>query len=431
MKKVVIFILTLISVAGLFLTGKLDISEPKVKVPDVSSIGKSFNLKLQVEDAESGVKSIKVSLLQNDTEVVVYNSDNIQKKDVELTITLNPQKIGILEGNAVLRIKADNNAIIKRRALYEKHIKVDLTPPVISMLDWTRSMINGGSGFVFLKSTEPLKESFVKIGDHKFRCVNLKYGYVCPFSFPYFEDSYLPLYLTIKDFAENTVSQNLPYSLKRVKYAKSTLTIDDDFIEFKIKPISDKDIQDRVELFRYVNTEIRKRNEDIIHKVSSECKNKEPMFQDNFIYLENSSKLGGFADYRTYRYNGQIVEGADAYHKGFDFASVKNAPVKAANSGTVVFAGYLGIYGNSVIIDHGLCVYSLYSHLDSISVKEGQTVAKNTVIGKTGTTGLAVGDHLHFGLIINGIEVNPIEWFDPKWIETRFSTPYNSFKGAK
>lgn len=431
MKKIIPLIVIIGLLAGLFFTGKLDFSKPEINVSDVSSIGKNSNIRLHVEDSNSGIDKIKVSLSQNGREVVIHSAGNIQQKAVDLNIPLNPQKAGILEGDAVLKVEATNNALIKRTASYEKQVKIDLTPPVVYMLDWTRNIINGGTGFVFFKASETLKDSFVKIGDHRFKCIRFDYGYVCPFSFPYFEEGYLPLFLNIKDFADNAISQNLPYTLKKVSYAKSVLNIDDNFIETKIRPLSDKDIQDRVELFKYVNTSIRKSNEETIHKITSECKNKEPVFEGYFSYLENSAKLGGFADYRTYRYNGQIVEGADAYHKGFDFASVKNAPVKAANDGVVVFTGFLGIYGNSVIIDHGLCVYSLYSHLDSISVKEGQKVDKNTVIGKTGTTGLAVGDHLHFGLLVNGIEVNPIEWFDPKWLETRFYTPYRQLKGSK
>lgn len=431
MKKVIPLIITLGLLAILIFTGKLDFSKPEIKLSDISSIGKNSIIQLYVQDGGSGLKSVKVYMSQNGRDVVIYSTDNIQQKVLDVKIQLNPQKIGFLEGDAVLKVVATNNALIKRTASYEKYVKIDLSPPVISILNWTRNIINGGTGFVFFKVSEPLKNSFVNIGKYQFKCLNFEYGHICPFSFPYFEENYMPLYLVIKDFADNTISQSLPYTLKKVRYAKSVLNIDDNFIELKIKPISDKDIPDKVELFKYVNTHIRKNNEDIIHKIASECKNKEPMFNGYFSYLENSAKLGGFADYRTYRYNGQIIEGADAYHKGFDFASVKNAPVKAANNGVVMFSGFLGIYGNSVIIDHGMCIYSLYSHLDSTTVKEGQKVDKNTIIGKTGTTGLAVGDHLHFGILVNGIEVNPIEWFDPKWLETRFYTPYTQLKNQK
>ncbi|MCX8164869.1 MAG: M23 family metallopeptidase [Aquificaceae bacterium] len=102
---------------------------------------------------------------------------------------------------------------------------------------------------------------------------------------------------------------------------------------------------------------------------------------------------------------------------GFDFASLERTPVPAGNSGLVVFAGDLGIYGNTVIIDHGMGLMSLYGHLSEIRVKEGQFVKKGESIGRSGATGLALGDHLHFGILVQGYETNPIEWLDPKWIK--------------
>ncbi|MEZ0323350.1 MAG: M23 family metallopeptidase [Hydrogenothermaceae bacterium] len=431
MRKLAIILIPTIIVAGLFFTGKLDFSKPKLTIKDVESIGNEYTLSLKAEDKQSGISKLKVSISQNGREINVYQNDSINTKEITVNIPINPKKLGLIEGKANLKIEATNNSLIKRKTSYQKDIMIDLTPPVISIVDWTKNIINGRTGFVFFKSSKPLSKAEVKIGNYSYRCLDFSYGYVCPFSYPYFEEGYLPLSIQAIDRSSNKTVLSLNYSLKKVNYAKSVLDIDDNFIEKKVRPLSDKNIPDKVELFKYVNVKVRKNNEDTIHKVTSECKNKEPMFNDYFRYLENSTKLGGFADYRKYRYNGQIIEGADAYHKGFDFASVKNAPVKASNTGEVVFTGFLGIYGNTVIIDHGSCIYSLYSHLSEINVRNGQKVDKNTVIGKTGTTGLAVGDHLHYGILVEGIEVNPIEWFDPKWLDTRFFTPLKQLKGGQ
>lgn len=428
MKRLVLFVAVIIIFITMFFTGKLDFSKPEIEIGDIRYVGKNYALNLRLQDRESGINTVKVSLLQNGMRVYIYKSDNLGKKDISLTIPINTAKAGLIEGKAILKIEASNNGLINRVLDFEKNIYIDLTPPTLSFIDWTANIINGGTGFVFFKSSEPLKESVVKVGNYIYKCLSFDFGYVCPFSFPYFQEEYVPITLQIKDFAENITNKTINYSFKRANYKKSMLEIDDEFIENKVKPLSDKRIDDKIELFRYVNVDIRKKNEEIIHKVTSECKNREPMFEGYFSYLDNSARLGGFADYRRYSYQGKVIEGADAYHKGFDFASVKNAPVKASNKGIVVFTGFLGIYGNSVIIDHGLCVYSLYSHLDSIYVKQGQKVDKSTVIGRTGTTGLAVGDHLHFAILVNGIEVNPIEWFDQRWIETRFYNPYKILK---
>ena len=94
-------------------------------------------------------------------------------------------------------------------------------------------------------------------------------------------------------------------------------------------------------------------------------------------------------------------------------------PVEAANNGIVLFAGYLGIYGNTIILDHGYGLLSLYAHLSSIAVAPGEALTLGQPIGKSGTTGLAAGDHLHFSLILHGEQVNPTEWWDPFWVKTR------------
>jgi murein DD-endopeptidase MepM/ murein hydrolase activator NlpD len=122
-----------------------------------------------------------------------------------------------------------------------------------------------------------------------------------------------------------------------------------------------------------------------------------------------------FADARTYIYRHEAID--TAYHLGFDLSVTKKYHIEAANSGVVSFVGDLGIYGNTVIIDHGLGLSTLYAHLSSIDVKEGDQIKQQQIIGKTGETGLAVGDHLHFATLLQGVPVLPKEWWDPKWIK--------------
>ena len=131
--------------------------------------------------------------------------------------------------------------------------------------------------------------------------------------------------------------------------------------------------------------------------------------------MTNSKVEANFADERTYVYQGETID--HAYHLGYDLAVTKKHPVGAANSGIVVFAGDLGIYGNTVVIDHGLGISTLYGHLSSLDVQAGDKVEKKHKIGKTGETGLAGGDHLHFATLIHGVPVLPLEWWDGKWIK--------------
>jgi hypothetical protein len=430
-KGLFLILLNLIGSAILFILGKINFSKPEIIILNKTlSLGENTVISVKAVDDKPGIRDLKVYISQNNHKIKIFEQSIDNQKEVSLNINIKPKSLGLVEGSAVLEIEARDGSIFKNTKVLTKDVKIDLTPPSVSILASTRNLINGGTGFVFAKSSEELKTLDIKIENLNFKCLNLNNTHVCPFSFPYFYNDKKPIYLEALDNADNKTISLISYNFKKVNYPQSVLDIDDNFIDTKVKPLSDKDIQDKAELFKYVNTVIRNKNESLIHKVASECKNVYPMFEGKFIYLENAAKLGGFADYRKYRYNGKIIEGADAYHKGFDFASVKNAPVKASNNGKVVFTGFLGIYGNSIIIDHGLCVYTLYSHLSEISVKEGETVKKGRYIGKTGTTGSAIGDHLHYGVLVNGIEVNPVGWFDINWLNARFYKNYKNIIGG-
>ena len=130
--------------------------------------------------------------------------------------------------------------------------------------------------------------------------------------------------------------------------------------------------------------------------------------------MPNTQRRAGFAETRTYLYHGRPVD--HQTHLGLDLASTEHAPVPAANAGRVVFAGWLVIYGNAVIVDHGYGLMSLYGHMSAISVKPGDVVAKGQQLGNSGSTGLAGGDHLHLEIFVQGKSVDPLEWLDEHWI---------------
>jgi murein DD-endopeptidase MepM/ murein hydrolase activator NlpD len=145
-----------------------------------------------------------------------------------------------------------------------------------------------------------------------------------------------------------------------------------------------------------------------------------------FRQLANSKVEAEFADHRRYFYQSKQVDEAD--HLGFDLAVTANVPVLAANDGRVIWADYLGIFGNCIVIDHGYSLQSIYGHLNSFAVKRGDSVKQGQEIGKSGSTGLAGGDHLHFSMQVQGMQVNPTEWWDPHWIHDRI---FAKFPGEK
>ena len=132
---------------------------------------------------------------------------------------------------------------------------------------------------------------------------------------------------------------------------------------------------------------MRRINNETIANLAKETA-PEILWRGPFKQLINTAVEAGFADQRTYVYNGTDVD--HQVHLGFDLASTAMAPVRAANRGRVVHAGWLGIYGNCVVLDHGMGLQSLYAHLSSIGVSVGQLVESEAELGRSGATGLSV-----------------------------------------
>ncbi len=168
-----------------------------------------------------------------------------------------------------------------------------------------------------------------------------------------------------------------------------------------------------------INRDLRRINSEALFELAARST---PRFLWNqpFRQLPNTRSMASFADRRTYLYEGEEVDRQD--HLGFDLASVRRAPVLAANRGVVLLAEYFGIYGNTVVLDHGYGLMTLYAHLTSLEVQPGQEVGRGDRLGATGETGLAGGDHLHFSVLLHGLQVNPLEWWDPRWIENRVAS---------
>ncbi len=173
---------------------------------------------------------------------------------------------------------------------------------------------------------------------------------------------------------------------------------------------------DLLQNYLEINGNLRAQNATTLREVAANSRS-EFLWQGAFQALPNGQVMSSFADRRTYRFEGAEVDRQT--HLGFDLASVRKAPVPAANGGVVALARYFGIYGNTVVLDHGYGLMSLYAHLSAIDVEEGQEVAKGVTIGRTGETGLAGGDHLHYTVLVGGEQVNPTEWWDAKWINDR------------
>src|SRR5262249_21217419 len=165
-----------------------------------------------------------------------------------------------------------------------------------------------------------------------------------------------------------------------------------------------------------INGELRRINSDQIAAMAAKTLPAK-LWDGPFVQLGNSQVEARFADRRTYIYDGKEVD--QQVHLGFDLAVTEHVPVLAANSGSALNAGWLGIFGNCVIVDHGMGVQTLYGHLMSFDVRVGDKVTRGQPLGRSDSTGLAGGDHLHFTQLVGGRMVTPVEWWDAHWIADR------------
>jgi murein DD-endopeptidase MepM/ murein hydrolase activator NlpD len=233
---------------------------------------------------------------------------------------------------------------------------------------------------------------------------------------PYDSTKITDAHVVAVDLAGNVGKAPFGMIVKKRKFKHDVINIPDSFLSLKIPEFTQyypEMTGTPIEQFIYINTEVRKQNRAAIAKLCGQPI-PEKLWSGRFGRMAGAGRAG-YADHRDYVYKGKIID--KQVHLGMDIASVRHAPVKAANKGKVVFTDYLGIYGNMVLLDHGTGVFSLYSHMSQIGVVPGDIVEKNDILGATGTTGMAGGDHLHFGVLVNGIIVDPLEWWDVSWLD--------------
>jgi murein DD-endopeptidase MepM/ murein hydrolase activator NlpD len=228
--------------------------------------------------------------------------------------------------------------------------------------------------------------------------------------------------LFARDEAGNTGRADFDYRAFPKPFKRSRIELNDRLLDRVVPAILEGTSEIRPEgdtlaRFLAINGELRRKNAEKIASFASQTASELLWRGAVFHPFTNSAVESAFADHRTYLYKGREVD--QQVHLGFDLASYTGTPIVSANRGKVLYADELGIYGNCVIVDHGMGVQSLYAHLSSMDVKPGQIVDKEATIGRSGMTGLAGGDHLHFTMLVNGKMVNPVEWWDSHWIEDR------------
>jgi murein DD-endopeptidase MepM/ murein hydrolase activator NlpD len=440
-----VVVVLLISIPAVWLTiVRMEGTAPAIEIVlDSPFIGASQSIGVSVEDGGSGIRSIRMGLVVKGREIEVLQRTfpsagffaGGREKSVRVDATVSPEALGLADGKAVIRAVVRDYSLRKwgkgNPAYLEKEIHIDTQPPAIEMLSQAHNIAQGGSGVAVYRLSEACPVSGIKVGDSFYP------GYaglsddpavhVAFFALSYQQGRGTKIAATARDYAGNAGAAGMVYHVNARSFRKDKINLSDRFFNAKMPDFDgrfpESSQESPLELFLKVNRELRKRDNEAFYGVTATSE-KEILWKGPFLRLPGSANRARFADHRTYFYEGKEID--RQVHMGIDLASTKHASVPAANRGKVVFADNQGIYGNTVVLDHGYGLFTLYSHLSHIQATKDSIVEKGEIIGKTGVTGLAGGDHLHYGTLIHQTYVNPIEWWDPKWIANNVSEKIDS-----
>ncbi len=438
---VLVLLVIILIVLGIMYIGKTSMFEqnsPKILLKEQIYWNLKKPIKVKITD-DSGLKQIKAFLSDGNKKVMILDT-SFKNPTKEYILDVVFPKVSPLNKKSNLQLMIEVTDISKwnfflgNSSQASSTIIIDTKKPELFSLISSYGITKGGAALsIFKAKDDNLDQLYIETNfGKKFK------------PSPFYKDDYFasllvwPLQektfrakIVAIDKAGNVSKARLSFFLKNKTYKTSTITVKDSFIDGKISDLAADNPQEtenltKIEKFKYINETYRDINNKIIQQVTTKVdQNRVNSFNIKPFYpLKNGQVVASYGDHRYYKYNGEIV--SESYHMGLDLASVRMANIKTSNAGIVVFDQYNGIYGNNLIIYHGFGLYSLYGHCSNILAHKGSVVKAGEVVAKTGATGLALGDHLHFGILIQGFDTRAAEWMDPVWIKTNIIDIINS-----
>jgi murein DD-endopeptidase MepM/ murein hydrolase activator NlpD len=410
-------------------------SPPTVESPQPLALGREPRaLGLTLKDEGAGLRDVTVSVVTPAGEQVAASREvpggwlfgsGVAEQAIEVPLDL--KALGLKDGEATLRVVARDwswRALAGGgQSVTDLPLSIDTRPPRLAVENTQSYLQRGGAGLAVYQVGEDATRDGVLVGELFFR------GHPIPgdttgrrlafFAIPQDAPPDPPIRVMAEDAAGNRSTAGWGTHFKERTFPAVTLNLSPQFLDHKVTELASArgiDATDRVAAFQKINSAGRAEDEKKVRDITQESV-PEKLWDGAFEQLRNSKVTSHFAEKRSYFVEGQKI--SNATHYGYDLAVTMAAPITASNAGKVVWADDLGIYGGCVIVDHGFDLFTLYGHLSRIDVKPGDAVAKGQVLGLSGATGLAGGDHLHFATLLGGVYVDPVEWWDPKWIREK------------
>ncbi|MBI5844060.1 MAG: M23 family metallopeptidase [Deltaproteobacteria bacterium] len=443
--------LALVVAAAWFLGRRLEGGEPSVTIESpVKFVGRNFVIKGRAVEKGMGLKSLKVSMVSADGRSSELLSETWatpgfgkrgQMAERSFAVAVTPVSLGFSEGAATITVVATDHSYrgwgSGNKAVVTLPVTIDTASPVVSVLTNAHYVNQGGVGFVIYRVSEKAKESGVRVGDNFFAGYPGLFAhddkiYGCFFALAFNQGPDTTMMLEAMDEAGNRSAAGFPYRIRPKRFRSDSMNISEKFLAGIFPKFPDVKPGSGVEStplnrFLAINRDLRNSNYRELAALGAKSAPK-ILWEGVFGRMANAAPMAQFADHRAYVLDGKVADEQD--HLGADLASLSMSPVAASNAGKVVMAKDLGIYGLTVAIDHGFGLVTHYSHLSRIDVKVGDVVKKDQIIAASGATGLAGGDHLHYGFLVGNTFVNPIEWWDAHWIKDNVTSKIASVAAA-
>ena len=420
MKKLIFVAIALVVLLLVFFVARS--ATPVVDLPSaVTSLGQATPITAHVRDPH-GIRRLQAFVEQNGAQYRVFEMAQPSKStDRTWNFTAGTKTTPQLqEGNAKLIVEATSNDLLRKTGRAERDVTVVTQPPSMSVDPEPHYLYLGMADLATFSVSGSWTEAGIRVGDQRFRAWPMPGGKPGLFSLYAFAWN-MPTDTMPVVYAANGAGNDVTGPLvvvfpkkEQPKYTVHELQVSDAFMQKVINELDPNGTGDPVARFVKINSEMRRANNKSLSDLQYKTTDKF-LWSKPFIRQPHSQAEAHFADLRNYIYHGQKID--QQVHLGYDLAVTQHVAVEASNDGTVVYAAPLGIYGNCIVVDHGYGLQTIYGHLSRIDVHEGDTVKQGQVMGLSGQTGMAGGDHIHFAMQLDGVQIDPKEWWDAHWIK--------------
>ena len=420
MRKLAVVVIALVVLLLVFFVARS--ATPVVEIPSaVTSLGQATPITVHVRDPR-GVRSVRAFVAQNGVRYQVFGTAQPSKStDSTWNFTAGVKTTPQLQaGSAKLIVEAISNDLLRKAGRAERDVMIITQPPTLSVDSEQHYLYLGMADLATFSVSGGWTEAGVRVGDEKFRAWPMPGGKPGLFSLYAFAWN-MPAGTVPLVYASNGTGNDVTSPLvivfpkkEQPKYKVHDLQVSDAFLQKVINELDPNGTGDPVARFVRINGEMRRANNKTLSDLQFKTADRF-LWSRPFIRQPHSQAESNFADVRNYIYHGQKID--QQVHLGYDLAVTQHVGVQASNDGKVVYAAPLGIYGNCIVVDHGYGLQTIYGHLSRIDVGEGDMLKQGQVMGISGQTGMAGGDHIHFAMQLDGVQIDPKEWWDAHWIK--------------